>query len=201
MASIVEICNMAISHLGTGKEISVITESSEEANACNRFYETARDGVIEDYPWPFARTFATLNLIEEDPTDEWSYAYRYPTDCLRINRIQNERSFETRQSRVDYIIGSDASGRIIYTNKESAKIEYTRKIETVTLQSASFNLALSFRLAMFVAPRLTKGDPTKIKADMQQMYMAELDKVRANAINEEQYNEEVDSALIRARVE
>jgi hypothetical protein len=201
MASIVEICNMAISHLGTGKDIASITESSEEARACNRFYETAKDSVMEDYPWPFARTFATLNLIATDPTEEWSYSYRYPTDCLRINRLQNERSFETRQSRVNYIIGSDTGGRIIYTNEQNAKIEYTRRISTVTLQSASFNLALSFRLAMLVAPRLTKGDPTKIKSDMYRLYQEELDKVRANAVNEEQYNEEVESALIRARVE
>lgn len=201
MASVVEICNMAISHLGTGKEISAITEASEEANACNRFYEIARDSVLEDYPWPFARKFATLNLIEEDPTDEWSYSYRYPADCLRINRLQNERSYETRQSRVPYIIGSDTSGRIIYTNKQNAKIEYTRKITTVTLQSASFNLALSFRLAMLVAPRLTKGDPTKIKGEMYRLYQEELSKVRSNVINEEQPFEEVESALIRARVE
>lgn len=192
---------MAISHLGTGKEIAVITESSEEANACNRFYEVARDSVLEDYPWPFARTFATLNLIATDPTDEWSYSYRYPTDCLRINRLQNERSFETRQSREPYIIGSDVSGRIIYTNKENAKIEYTRKITTVTLQSSSFNLALSYKLAMLVAPRLTKGDPTKIKADMYKLYQDHMSMVRANVANEEQPYEEVESALIRARVE
>lgn len=192
---------MAISHLGTGKDIASITESSEEARACNRFYEIARDGVLEDYPWPFARTFATLNLIATDPTDEWSYSYRYPNDCLKINRIQNKRSFETRQSRVPYILGSDGSGRIIYTNEENAKIEYTRQITTVTLQSPSFNLALSFRLAMLVAPRLTKGDPTKIKGDMYRLYQEELSKVRANAANEEQPYEEVESALIRARIE
>ena len=149
---------MALSHLGTGKEIAVITESSEEANVCDRFYETARDSVIEDYPWPFARTFATLALISEDPTDEWSYSYRYPVDCLRFSRIQSGNSVDTRQSRVSYIIGSDTSGRIIYTNKVNAKCEYTRKISTVTLFSSSFNLAFFSAFEPFFNFNCPKND-------------------------------------------
>jgi hypothetical protein len=201
MASIVEICNMALSHLGTGKEIAVITENSEEANACNRFYETSRDGTIEDYPWPFARTFATLALVLADPTDEWSYSYRYPVDCLRFSRIQSGNTIDTRQSRVSYILASDVSGRLIITNKENAKCEYYRSGISEAYFTPSFSMALSFRLAMLIAPRLTKGDPTKIKNDMYRLYLGELDKVKANSVNEEQQYEEVESAIIRSRTE
>ena len=199
MASETEICNMALSHLGTGKEINIRTESSEEAAACRRFYKTARDSVLEDFPQPFSKTYTTLNLIQEKPNKEWDYLYRYPVNCLKIRRILTGSAWEVQESKIPYQISSDTAGKLIYTNEPEAQIEFTRRVEIPALHTNAFNLALSFRLAAYVAPRLTQGDPTKIKNDMIFMYQAELGNARSNSINEEEPYMEPESSLIRTR--
>lgn len=106
-----EIVNIALAHLGVGSEISNLdTDQSTEANAMRRFYESAKDEVLRDLNWPFTTVFASLALVEEDPTDEWSYSYRYPSDALKIRRVLSGLRNDTRQSRVPYKLGQDASG-------------------------------------------------------------------------------------------
>ena len=53
MSSIVDICNMALSHLGIGEEIASLTEKSEEARACNRFYSQCRDAMMREWDGQF----------------------------------------------------------------------------------------------------------------------------------------------------
>ena len=82
-----DIWNTALSHLGISKEVASVDESSAEAKACRRFYDTTIKAVLKDYSWPFASKIATLNLITANPNDEWAYSYRYPSDCLFFRRI------------------------------------------------------------------------------------------------------------------
>jgi hypothetical protein len=106
-----EIANLAISHLGTGKVITDLeTDRSQEAEVCRTFYEIGRDKTLRGYRWPFATKFAELNLVEEDPTTEWEFSYRYPADCLMLRRIIGSSRVEVRSSKIPYKIGKDASG-------------------------------------------------------------------------------------------
>lgn len=62
-----DIWNTALSHLGISKEVASVDESSAEAKACRRFYDTTIKAVLKDYSWPFASKIATLNLITANP--------------------------------------------------------------------------------------------------------------------------------------
>jgi len=65
--SVTDICNMALSHLGIGKELANMeTDTGENASACRRFYENCRDNMLSDFPWPFATVTTDLGLVEED---------------------------------------------------------------------------------------------------------------------------------------
>src|SRR3990167_2163908 len=129
MPSEVEICNMALGHLGVGKEIANLeTEKSTEASLCRRFYANTRDEALRDFPWPFATKLAALGLIEEDPNDEWGFSYRYPSDCLRLRRLLSGLRNDTRQSRAPYKIGKDDQGRLLFADLEDAEAEYTARI-------------------------------------------------------------------------
>jgi hypothetical protein len=200
MPSDTEIANLAISHLGVAKEIADLeTEDSEEANTCRRFYTTALEATLRDLPWPFATKFIALALVEEDPTDEWDYSYRYPADCLKVRRILSGIRNDTRQSRAPYKISQDGSGRLILTDQQNAEIEYTVNETDEQKYPADFVLAFSFRLAMYAAARLTAGDPFKLKLEMEKSYRKELVMAGASAFTEEQIDEEPDSEYIRER--
>lgn len=200
MAASTNIANMAISHLGISKEIGNLdTEKSAEAAACRTFYETARDETLRDFPWPFATKFVALGLVETDPTDEWSFSYRYPSDCLNIRRILSGLRNDNRDSRASYKIGRDDDGVLIYTDIENASIEYTIRDDEVERYTPDFKMAFSCRLAALIAPRITKGDPFKMRDAALKMYQMELSKAHANAANEEQPDREPESEFIRAR--
>ena len=195
-----ELCNLALSHIGTAKTISNLeTDKDIEAKVCRLFIEVAREATLRDFAWTFATNIATLNLVESDPTTTWLYSYRYPSDCLMVRRIFSGVENDTRQSRSVYKVLRDASGLLIYSNKEDAILEYTFKEDDPTRYPADFELAFSYRLAALMANRLTKGDPFKMKAEMISLYEAEISRAKASGADEEQRPENPESEFIRAR--
>lgn len=200
MASKTEIANLAISHIGTGKAISNLdTERSAEANVCRLFYETSKEAVLGDHHWPFSRKEAVLNLVEETPEGEWSFIYRYPSDCVDMRRIKSGVRNDTLKSRIPFEISSDDSGKTIITDKEDAECEYTKNVNNSTLFSAEFVLALSFRLAAYIIPRLSGGDPFKAKAEMLAQYELELGRAKKKSMNEERTEQPPPTELIGTR--
>lgn len=200
MSTQVEICNLALSHVGVGKEIATFdTEKSQEAQACRRFYDPARLAALRDFAWPFATKFVTLGLIKSSPTTEWAYSYQYPSDCLKFRRILSLIRNDTRQSRIPFRFVYGQSGQEIYTDQDSAQAEYTVDVNDTSRFPPDFVIALSYRLAAMIAPRVTGGDPFKLGPQALQLYALEISKASANAANEEQEEESPDSEFVRAR--
>jgi hypothetical protein len=199
-ASEIAICNMALSHLGVAKEIANLeTENSQEASACRRFFAQARDNTLRDYPWPFATKITTLALVEADPNEEWGYSYRAPTDFLRINRILSGVRNDSARTRVPYRIVRDESGLLIYTDKEDAEIEYVMRETDPSRYPGDFTMALSLRLAAYIAPRLTAGDPYKLGERALRLHSLEISKAEATSFNEEQAEEAPESEMVDER--
>lgn len=195
-----EICNLAISHIGIGKEIANIdSDSTNEASACRRFYTTARDKVLGDFNWPFATGFITLALVEENPTTEWKFSYRYPSDCVTLRRVFSGIRNDNLQSRIPYRLGRDTTGILIYCDIESAQMEYTVRETEVSRFAADFTMALSYLLAAYICPRITGSDRFKLVPSLIQLYQAEIANARTNALNEESSDISPESEFIRAR--
>lgn len=182
-----EILNMAISHLGIGKEVAnIVTEDTEEARAGRRFYDTAKDVVSTSIPWPFLTKIDTLGLVEEEPNTEWGYSYRYPSDCVFIERVLSGFRNDQLETRVPYKIARDASGILIFTDMDDAVIEYRVRADDPQFYPSDYTLALSYYLAMLMAPRLTKGDPNKLGIQAGQMYTLTVAAAQNRALNEPQ---------------
>lgn len=194
---------MALAHIGIGKDISNLeTESSEEARACRRFYDTARDATLRDFPWPFATKIIAISLIETftgTSNKEYTYSYRYPSDCLDVRRIKSTIRNDTRQSRVPLKILKDDAARIIYTDTEDAELEYTVRVTDPSFYPPDFQIAFSYRLAAYIAPRLAKGDPFKLGDAAMQKYDMEISRAKAASANEEQPDELPVSEFERSR--
>ncbi len=201
MPTSTEICNLALGHLGISQTIASLTERSNEAAACNRVYLTARDLVLEDFPWPFAKKQAVLGLIEEfsGATDEWRYSYQYPADAANIIRLLSGTRNDSRQSRTPYKIFYGTSEKEIRTDIEDAIAEYTMRVDETARFPAGFVLALSYKIAELVAPMLSGGDPFKRGDLAAGKYRNELSKAQAMAVNEEQPEQDPESEMIRAR--
>ena len=148
-----------------------------------------------------ARAFLDLALIAEAPTDEWGYSYQYPTDCLKIRRILSGIRNDNRQTRVPYKFVESTGSKVIYTDMQNACIEYTLFREDVEAYPDDFVLALSRRIASYIAPLVTGGDPFKLQDKNMQLYLYEIALAQANSGNEEQMEEQPDSEANRARID
>ena len=198
MATKVGICNMALAHLGHGQYVTDIdTEQSAEAKVSRIFYDSALEAILRDYTWPFATRFMALALIEEDPTDEWGYSYRYPNDCLFVRRIFSGQRNDNSDSRVRYIVSSDEAGVMIYADSVEAEIEFTSKMTNPGLFPADFSLALSYRLAAYIAPTLARD--SNLAKECYALYQYHSGRALANGKNEEQKDRQTESDLILAR--
>jgi len=199
MSSQIHICNMALSHIGIGKEIATLIEKSEEANACNRFYETTVKQVFRDYPWPFSTKIAALGLLEENPNDEWLFSYAYPSDCLNARRILSGIRSDTRQSRSPFEVSFSDSAKIIFSDQIDAELKYTLFNDDPITYPSDFQFTVSYLLAALIAPRLTGGDRNKLGVRSYQNYLVQRSISMANSSNESQVDEEPESEFIRAR--
>lgn len=200
MSSSTEICNMALYHLGASQRIQNLeTDKGQAATSCRTFYEIARDEVFEDFAWPFARTREFLALVEESPTDDWGYAYQYPANASNLIKIPSGTRNETKSSMIAYEVAYGDSGKLIYTDQSEAEIIYTKKITDTARYSAKFIMALSYKLAGYIAASVTGGDPFKLKAQADANYQIAIMQARANALNEERSEPLPESEFITGR--
>ena len=81
-----DIGNMALSRLGTRATIADLTENSTEARQINLWYATVRDELQSLVDWNFNRVTQAL-AASGTPPARWSASYAYPSDCLRMRRL------------------------------------------------------------------------------------------------------------------
>ena len=200
MASKTQLSNMALHHLGQTKNITDLDEHSTESKICNLFFSLALDKTLAAHRWKFAMVVAPLALVKESPSVEWAFAYRYPNNCLKDLRIISGIYPETQSDKIRYKIYSDQSGRLVYTDKELAELEYTSRVEDPNLYPPNFMAAFSYQLASLIAPGLTKGDPYKIKRDLVLLFDREIVAADLTKVNDLATQEQPESEYITIRI-
>jgi hypothetical protein len=205
------ICNAALRHLAN-KAIKSITEASEPAAACLGFYDQTRDEVLREFRWPFATRFAALTLVGGTATLpvtlEWRYSYRLPDDCLAPRRILSGTRQETEDTRIPFDTASDATGGLLYadvppvvatdTTPQLPQLEYTVVVAEARFP-ADFAQAFALKLAFYIAPAVTGGDPNKLGQRAGQLYEMLLARSEFSAMTERQRDPAPESEFIRSR--
>lgn len=167
MASVVQICNMALSHIGSDARVTSISppDGSVEAGHCATFYDQSRTELLEPGNWFFALRRATLSQAT-NTSDAWAYAYAKPSNCLRPLRILRPSmgvTVFTQDTVTAHIDDNDSApfvieGDLIFTNEPSAVLVYVHDITDTTKFSPSFVGALSFLLSSYLAGPIVKGN-------------------------------------------
>lgn len=174
MASEVDICNLALAHLGDAATVASLDppEGSPQSEHCARFYPVARDSLLEMHSWGFATRRKQLAQVS-NPWPEWAYAYAMPSDAVNILAIlpvdaadDNNIQFPNT-ALVDnggyapqpFIVEAGDSGvGILYTNVPNAVLRYTAIVTDPTEFSPLFTVALSWHLASMLAGPILKGE-------------------------------------------
>lgn len=175
MASAVDICNMALGHLGDQAIVSSINppDQSVQAGLCATFYPIARDAVLERHPWSFATKRALLqSVVNADQPTSWEYSYALPAACLVPLKVLPEEYTSDQQSLPFAVETLSGGGEVIYCNYEAPTLLYIAAVTDTTKFSMLFTIALSRLLASFLAGPRVKG-ATGIKLAQAQLELYE----------------------------
>lgn len=153
----VEIANLALSHIGLTVNVATVAGvASKEERAVSRSYVTIRNMLQKRFSWKF--NFFRAALVEADPLvanevitlDEWSAAYKRPTDCLHPIRIVNSLRNEAVDQRIPFDEGVSDNGTtdMILCDIADPILQFRKKITDPTKFSPGFDYAFSHALAV-----------------------------------------------------
>jgi hypothetical protein len=185
MASVVDICNAALSHIGDVANVASIDppDGSAQAAYCATFYPPALGAILEMATWGFATVRVALAAID-NPSTTWRFAYAYPAQLVNLISVLpqdalddysanfGEQDHEWDSPQPDfadpaanlympqpYSVEQDGKGnQIILTNVCGAVLRYTMAVDDPTKFSPLFVMALSYLLASMLAGPIIKGE-------------------------------------------
>lgn len=166
MPSAVEICNIALSHIGAESLVTAIDppDGSVEAGYCATFYPIARRLALEMTTPSYAKTRVALAEVDNTST-AWAYAYAKPADCIKPLRVLDPWDAvmfaddprvvadPTERGSADY----EVEGDVIRTNEPDAVMIYLRDVTDTSKFSPMFTSALGMLLAGYLAGPVIKG--------------------------------------------
>jgi len=158
MSSAVDICNLALSHIGHRATVAAIDppEASAEAQLCAQFYPIARNRTLEAYDWSFTRVRTSpAALTNTNPT--WAFCYARPSDAVRILRLLPPESVDETPEQA-FVEESLADGtQVIYSNMEDAVVVYTRIVVDPAKFAPLCVTAIALQLGSMLAGPIIKG--------------------------------------------
>lgn len=213
MPSLIESCNIALSHI-RARSINALTESSIEAQQCKLHIDSVRDLVLRDTDWPMARKTIALALLNESPL-RWAYAYQYPSDAVAVRAVTGDWAFKSTdlatrlrhdnftpqpEPGVPFDIEFLGDGRAIVTDLPEAYGIYTKRITDLSQWDVLMRTALEWLLASRIAIPVVGGDyGRKVREDALSMYQVSLSAAIAAAKNEQKRPARPEPSIIAAR--
>lgn len=145
---------------------------------------------------------AAADSDTEPPTyvagGDWTYAYRWPSDCLRLRRLVDDATGRKHnRTPIPFRSGRDVNGQLVYTDRQAAVLEYTL-LDCDNLWADDWFLdAFTWRLAAAFAPSLSRNKLTA--ADCMQAFFATLRMAAAIHMDEQQQEKPGDAEWLEVR--
>lgn len=164
MPSVVDICNLALSHLGDRATLASIDppEGSSQADHCAQWWPIVRDEALSAYDWKFASATTTPTMLDDSlmNNDGWYYAHARPADFLVSRDFAH-----TQSSMVSLYPGQpqwdsgtlDDGTPVFFVNDQYLSLRYTRRVSDPTRYTPGFVTAISYLLASYLAGPVIKG--------------------------------------------
>ena len=151
-----QLCNLAISSIGSGRILNSLDEATPEAEACKIWYQLALDVCLDRHNWSFARRDEIIThdslFGEEGAAVPYKYAYKIPEDVSRVISIKHVGS-----SSIDETGGAVYGLPFNFRNIDDVKyiacdvrapfeLHYQAKISDIAICSSYFLRAASLQL-------------------------------------------------------
>jgi hypothetical protein len=194
---VVEVYNLALSIISVAEIIENPDDTSHTAKTLRRFWPTALELTLRDFPWACARKSRAMTLHDQD-VPGWQYCYNYPNDCvfalavmpatgLRASNVwidSWERATNLRPPKYPFErqLRDDNNNQVIASDLVDAYLLYIARVENPVVFDIGLVVASAAMLGRLAGPTL------KVKRDFveyaQQTYEIERARAAANDLNE-----------------
>jgi len=149
MADSVTICNKALVFLGQDT-ISTLVDDNKRARVCSTVYDDCLEEFLSEGDWSFAKKLATLTAETTSPNHDYSYAFEFPDDFVRLVKDREKAVYGSD----DWLVIGDQ----IHCNDSSIYICYIYSNDDLNTWTAKARSALSYLVASQVGVALTGED-------------------------------------------
>ena len=146
-----EICNIALAKLGSSPTlVDINQDDTKTAQFFRVIYNTARDSLLRQHLWRFARKRAVLAPLSTGPLFDGGNYFQLPVDCLRV--IGTDGDYENAYGR--WFI----EGNKIVADTDVLNIVYISSVDDPTLYDPIFTEALAVKLAHDICMPLAQSE-------------------------------------------
>lgn len=165
MTTVVEICNQALSLVGTESRILGINDSTNEGKQCRTHYDQVRRSLLEDNDWQFARTQSDMALSTQGVAD-YDYVYQMPPNCIVMREVRAPTELVSAYG-ANLALSADGAPEpfevrrilgqsYVVTDVEEAVGFFTQDVTQAGLYPPSFVEAMVTKLAMKIAMPISR---------------------------------------------
>lgn len=166
------IFNLALGALLLSRQITdADTDNSNEAKVLRLHYDIAFNATLEDLDLDSTSSQMDLELIQEEPNTLWLFAYKYPSDCASLRRIQSCVRKDNDETYIDKAVRMLDGQKCIFTNEENAIVEFISSTIEINSLSAMAGLCVAYRLASLAAALNVGKGAQRLQADIMQKYV------------------------------
>lgn len=155
----VEICNLALTNLGSDNTIQAMGEDSTEAKQCNLVYDSRLREILSTSNWRFAtHTFPLDDVTVTDaPPPEWAFRYSpLPSDYIHAIEVTHA-GHGKGMTPIPYEIESDVNDiNSIVSDVAELQLRYVFLQTNTLMYWPQFDIALSWLIAHAVSLALTR---------------------------------------------
>lgn len=147
----IDICNLALGHLGANKINNIETPTTKEEIICANYYDIARQNLYRDCRFQF--TMCRTSLPKEETQDTFIFkntSAKFPKDYIDLLYLVFRDRILFNDGKTYRINGN----RIITNLEAPYNICYIKDITDVSEMTSDFKLLLSFYLATLIANNL-----------------------------------------------
>lgn len=205
MTSVVDLCNLALSHIGDRATLTSIDppEGSAQAEHCARFWPIARDEMLSMADWGFASQSTALAVQSSEDNPKWSYAFALPADFLvaREAILASDQETTLYPGSPHFEIASNGLNQpVLYCNSDAVYLRYTRRAADPSIYPGKVVIGAAYLLASYLAGAIVKGRAgMQTSVAMRQMAERLLTQASTVDANQSQQSMSFKPAGIRAR--
>lgn len=149
-----QIANMALGAVGQRDLIDSLLEDTAQGLACNTYFATAKQKILEAHPWAWATKRQALALLSGVTREGYEYVHAAPADLLSPKAARRiEDGARPPVEPIPFLIELNVTGNafVIASDVTTPTLVYTPRDVAVALWPASAIDALAAELAVRIA--------------------------------------------------